>query len=552
VLKNRSLFFGDNLHVLREKFPGDQGYFDLIYLDPPFNSKQGYNVLFKEGFEDSPAQVQAFEDTWHWTADTKAQFEDLIINPEYPEKISDLMVGLGKIIGHNDVLAYLTMMSVRLIELRRVLKTTGCIYVHCDPTASHYLKIIMDAIFGPMNFINDIVWERYTRPKGSQFKSRKFGSATDNLLFYSKSSEYKFNLDRVKRKLDEEGIEHRYNLVDEKGAFYSGPLLRSPSMGERPNLVYEYRGYTPGPEGWRMKKEKLMEIDQRGDFFFTSNGIPRRKIRPENTPTEPLTNIWTDINAIGSQARERLGYPTQKPQELLERIIAVSSDEGDWILDPFGGCGTTAAAAEKLKRNWVIVDVTTLAINLVKRRIQEMYKDQNIQMFTDGLPEDVSGARVLFEADPFEFEYWACDLINARPAGDKKKGKMKGADQGIDGVITYPDIVPQTSKTEYRKLIVQVKGGSIHRNDIATLKGDVDREKAAGGIFITLQKPTKPMINEATEAGTFVYNLTGQKFPKIQILTIEDLFKGKRPNHPSAISYAKKAEKMGQQQQGLF
>lgn len=583
-LKNRSLFFGDNLKVLREKFPGDDGYFDLIYLDPPFNSKKSYNVLFKEGLVDSPAQVQAFEDSWHWTVDTRNQFNELVTDTRYPENIANLMLGLEKIIGHNDVLAYLTMMALRLIELYRVLKPTGCLYLHCDPTASHYLKILLDAIFEPERFLNEIIWRR----TGSHNTTRSFGPIHDVILVYSKSENYKFNI--VRRPYMKGHVETRYKETsDGKLAFSSGGNVLTGAGATEGESGMVWRGFDPSAsnrhwavptyyEPFMPEEYKTFSVLQKLEALYLAGHI---EIKPgvkwpimvrylDERDGVPIQDIWAyqpytegtvwetnggideDVAWLGPTDPERLGYATQKPTGLLERIIKASSDEGDWVLDPFGGCGSTAAAAEKLKRNWVIIDVTTLSISLVKRRIQDMYKELKVEMFVDGLPGDLSGAKALFEADPFEFEYWCCDIINARPAGDKKKGKMKGADKGIDGVITFPDQKPGSSQIEYRKLLVQVKGGHVAANHIRDFWGTIEREKAAGGVFITLEKPTKPMIKDAVEAGEYIYNLTLQKYPKIQIITVEELLSGKLPQHPSAITYAKKAEKAETQQGGLF
>lgn len=486
MLRNRTLFFGDNLKVLREKFPqNEEGYFDLIYLDPPFNSNRSYNVLYKEGLEDSPAQLHAFEDTWHWTQETQEQFQDLVENHDYPQKVSDLMQGLEKVIGHNDMMAYLTMMTVRLIEMQRVLKPTGSIYLHCDPTASHYLKIVMDTVFGVDKFRNEIVWH-YT--SGGASKER-FSRKHDVIFWYSKSKDYTFNVDslRVPYKFQNTKI-----YQDEDGTY-----MIEPKTGKR--RYYHEKG-------------KVMD------------------------------DVW-EINFVGPNSGERMGYPTQKPITLLERIIAASCPEDGWILDPFGGCGTTAVAAEKLKRNWCIIDVTTLAINLVRRRIEDMFPDMKEEMIVDGYPADEAGAKALFDHDPFEFEYWCCDLVNARPAGDKAQGKMKGADRGIDGIISFPDKTEGGTGVNYRKLLVQVKGGHVGAAQVRDLRGTLEREKAAGGIFISLEEPTKPMCKDAVEAGSFIYNMTGQKYPVLQLLTVKDLLEGKRPNHPSAVGYTKKAQR---------
>lgn len=546
-MQNRTLYFGDNLDILREKFPdkpdGD-GYFDLIYLDPPFNSNRNYNVLFKEGLVDSQAQVQAFEDSWHWTQEAEKIFEELVgvkqSKTKTNQNISDLMLALEKMIGKNDVLAYLTMMTIRLLELKRVLKNTGSIYLHCDLTASHYLKIVMDVIFGKQNFVNEIIWKRTNNPKGSQFESKKFGQVTDSILFYTKTDSYFINVDGARRKLSEQEITKKYPKKDARGYYLEYPILRSASKGERPNLVYRYKEFTPPKWGWVIKKEKLIEIDKRGDLGWRKNGQPFRKYRPWEDRGEPIYNLWDDILRIQSSSSESLGYPTQKPEALLERIIKASSKEGDWVLDPFCGCGTTVSVAERLNRNWAGIDITMLAINLVRHRLNSQF--DNIKVSIDGLPKDIPAAQTLFKKDPFEFEYWTLDLVNAMPAKSKTKENMRGADKGVDGIIVF-FAGSKNGKSEHGKILVQVKGGGVQRSDIATLKGDIEREKAEGGLFITLEEPTRPMKEEAVSAGTFSVSFSKAEFPKIQILTIKELLDNKRPNLPiSSGPYYKEAK----------
>ena len=516
------LYYGDNLDILREHVASES--VDLIYLDPPFNSKATYNVLFKEkSGEQSASQITAFEDTWHWGIESEYAYQEVV--KEGPKKLADLVQAMRTFLGQNDMMAYLVMMAQRIVELHRVLKPMGSIYLHCDSTASHYLKLLMDAVFGPMNFLNDIIWERYTRPKGSQFESRKYGASTDNILFYSKTQKHIFYIDRAKVLLTKEEATNRYNLSDEKGPYYSGPLLRSPSMGARPNLVYEYKDFIPGPEGWRMTKNKLVDVDKQGDMFWTKNGIPRRKVRPEDEPTKPVSNLWTGIFALGSQAEERLGYPTQKPEALLERIIAASSNEGDIVLDPFCGCGTTIAVAERLKRHWIGIDITHLAITLMKHRLEDTFHSDLSPYRVIGDPNDLTSARALAEQNRYQFEWWALGLVDARPAQDKRKG----ADKGIDGYINFFDDNSGKAKT----IVVQVKSGGVKRGDIATLKGDMEREKAPIGILITLEEPTKPMLQEATASGFYEpEHFAGYQYPKLQILTIRELLEGKEAQYP--------------------
>jgi site-specific DNA-methyltransferase (adenine-specific) len=490
-MKNRTLYFGDNLEILRKKIPDES--FDLIYLDPPFNSNRSYNVLFKEGLQDSPAQIKAFEDSWHWTKESKHVFDHLVQKTN--GDISNLMLALEKMVGPNDMLAYLTMMTVRLIELHRVLKKTGSLYLHCDPTASHYLKIVLDVIFGKKNFRNEIIWFYKT---GGASKDH-FAKKHDTIFFYTKTGDYVFN-----------------------------PLK------EKSYMMHEY-GF---------KKSEFFK-DEKGQYTFVL-----------------MKDVW-EIPAVGSADKQRLGYPTQKPEALLERIIKASSKEKDWVLDPFCGCGTTVSVAERLKRNWVGIDITTLAINLIKRRLHDQFGLGAKQILVDGLPTDVSGARELFKKDPFEFEYWALDLIEAMPSQSKTKENMRGADRGIDGIITFHKNIingngngvnGKNGKWEYGKAIVQVKGGGVQRNHIATLKGDIEREKADAGIFITLEKPTKQMILEAVDAGDFKTPITGQReFSKIQILTVEELLKGKLPDLPQGLvkPYHKEAKPVNNENNGM-
>ena len=474
-LTNRTLFFGDNLAILREKIPDD--CIDLIYLDPPFNSNRNYNILYREGIVDSPAQVQAFEDSWHWTPEAQHIFEELTgvkqSKTKINQNISDLMLALEKMVGKNDVLAYLTMMTIRLIELKRVLKPSGSIYLHCDPTASHYLKITMDTVFGKKYFQNEIIWHYKRWPA----RQNRFQRMHDVILFYSKQ-ETPGNFNTLLSPLAD--------------------ITLKIHKGRKQLAVYE--------EGRRLSRDQQ----------HSSEGTP-------------MDDVW-GVSSIAGHAKERLGYPTQKPEALLERIIKASSNEGDMVLDPFCGCGTTVAVAEKLNRRWIGIDITTLAINLIKSRMQNKFFKKRIQISVDGLPKDLSGAKELAQKNMFEFEYWVLSLINAMPAQNKTKENMHGADKGIDGLVTFYKKLREGE--EIGKAIVQVKSGHIQRNDIATLKGDIEREHAEAGLFITLDEPTQPMKVEANATGTYTVDYTHKEFPRIQILTIGELLAGKKPDLP--------------------
>jgi site-specific DNA-methyltransferase (adenine-specific) len=535
--KNK-LYFGDNLDVLPEYVPSES--VDLIYLDPPFNSNANYNVLFgeKSGLK-SAAQITAFEDTWHWGPESEKEYLEVVTNGS--KKLGDLLQAFRSFLGQNDMMAYLTMMAPRLAELHRVLKPTGSIYLHCDPTASHYIKLLMDAVFGPVNYRSEITWLRSKNPKGSQHQLKRYSPDTDTILFYSKSDKTPLHYDSIKTAVSPADIEVKYDRRDEIGRYTDGPVLRSPSMGDRLNLVYEYKGYTPGSFGWRVSMEKLVEIDRQGNLGWSSSGKPYRKLRPENDTGDPIGSCWTDIAPINPQATERLGYPTQKPEKLLERIIKASSNEGDVVLDPFCGCGTAIAVAERLHRHWIGIDITHLAIALMKNRLLTAFGSNLKPYEVVGVPKDLASAEALANESHesrYQFEWWALSLIEARPAHDKKKG----ADSGIDGYINFFD----DDSGQAKSIIVQVKSGHVSRNQIGDLKGIMEREKAAIGVFITLKDSTEPMRQEAFAAGFYSPEHFSHEYPRIQILTIKELLEGKKVQYPwrSAATF-KKAERKG-------
>jgi len=509
-----TLYFGDNLNILREHIKDES--VDLIYLDPPFNSKRAYNLLFKtpKGHV-SDAQITAFEDTWHWGDQAEQEFAELLHQPN--TNIAETMQALRHFLGENDVMAYLTMMANRLVELRRVLKPSGSLYLHCDPTTSHYLKIVLDTVFGPHNFRNEIIWKRRTGSSSAVHQSNKFGVCTDSIFYYAKTDEailhpqYNFEADNY-----QEYVDKFFRHVDENGRRYQLDNLANPAP--RPNLMYEYKGYKPPNNGWAISREKMEQWDKEGRLYFPKdkNGRIRRKRFLDELKGKPVQSLWDDIEPIGAQAAERLGYPTQKPLALLERIINASSNPGDLVLDPFCGCGTAVHAAQKLGRDWIGIDITHLAINLIEKRLKSAFPSITFEVF--GTPKDFDGAKDLAERNKYEFQWWACALVNAQPY----KGKKKGADTGIDGIIYFQD-----DKGEAKKIIVSVKGGeSVTRTMIADLKNTVEREKAEIGLFVTLVPPTKPMIIEATSAG-FYESPSHGAFPKIQILSIEGLLSGK-------------------------
>jgi site-specific DNA-methyltransferase (adenine-specific) len=529
------LYYGDNLTVLRGCFSDESA--DLIYLDPPFNSQATYNVLFKStAGERSRAQIEAFEDAWHWGDEAELAFDGVMCGGN--SDAAEMLRALRSFLKENDMMAYLCMMAVRLLELHRVLKRTGSLYLHCDPTASHYLKLLLDAIFGPERFLNEIIWKR-THSHGNV--ARNYGCVNDNLLFYAKGQNHIWNQQYTPFPPDY--VAEKFTGKDTDGRIFQNVTLRNP--GVRPNLHYPYTAsngvtYQPHPNGWSCDIERMRKYDREGRLHFPSKegGQLRLKMYLDEQPGIRLQNIWDDIPALNSQAQERLGYPTQKPQTLLERIVTASSNEDNVVLDPFCGCGTTIHAAEKLRRQWIGIDITHLAISLIEKRLKDAFP--GIQYEVHGTPKDLDGARDLAMRDKYQFQWWAVSLVNAVPFA----GKKKGSDTGIDGLIYFK---PEGKTTE--KAIVSVKGGdNVNVAMIRDLAHVVDREKARIGVFITLAEPTRPMKTEAVKVG-FYETLYG-KYPKIQILTISELFEGKQPNiplvDPSAFRKAAK-ESVGDQ-----
>ena len=514
------LFFGDNLDILRGM---DAECVDLIYLDPPFNSNATYNVLFRErSGEESAAQIEAFDDTWQWSIESEYAFQEVVTDG--PERLGDLLAAMRGFLGQNDMMAYLTMMAQRIAELHRVLKPTGSIYLHCDPTASHYLKLLMDAAFGNGNFRNDISWKRTTAHNDAR---RNYSSISDNILFYSKGDDFTFN--PVYMPYSQEHIDRSYRYVDENSRRYSAENMRSPNP--RPNLTYDYKGYQPHPNGWTVSLERMKQLDAEGRLHFPKrkDGRIRLKRYLDEMPGVVVGNVWDDIRPISSHAAERLGYPTQKPEALLERIIEASSNAGDVVLDPFCGCGTAVAVAERLGRRWIGIDITHLAISLMKSRLHDTFGTELSEYDVIGVPQDLESARALAvesEHDGrYQFEYWALGLVEARPSN---RGR-RGADSGIDGYINFFD----DNSGKPKRVVAQVKSGGVQRGQIATLKGDMEREGAEIGLFITLNPPTRPMVQEAASAGLYApEHFPEHRYPRLQILTVEELLVGAEAQYP--------------------
>ncbi len=508
--KNK-LYFGDNLDILREHVADES--VDLIYLDPPFNSKATYNVLYQEkNGTDSAAQIKAFDDTWHWDMSTEAAYQEVVTGGG---KIAVLLDALRQFLGSNDMMAYLVMMAIRLIELHGVLKPTGSIYLHCDPTASHYLKLLMDGVFSEKNFLNEVTWQRFK----FHADAHRWGRLHDVLLVYAKdASAVEFETQR--RPYNKAYIKSHFKR-DEDGRLYR--LDNALAQGAGPARRFFGKAIEPRPgTHWRWSQENIDRLSTEGRIVLTSKGWPTAKRYLDEMPGHPVGDVWTDIAEINSQARERLGYPTQKPEALLERIIKAGSNEGDLVLDPFCGCGTTVAVAERLHRRWIGIDITHLAIGLMRHRLNDTFGPELSSYEVIGDPKDVPGANALFDQDPFQFEWWALGLVEAR--GEQKMGP----DKGVDGRIFFFD----DDSGKAKKVVVQVKGGHVGSPQVSQLKGAMEAEEAEIGAFITLQEPTRPMREAAAVAGFYDPPGLLPKVPRLQILTIEELLAGKKLDYP--------------------
>ena len=533
-----ALYYGDNLDVLRRHVKDET--VDLVYLDPPFNSNQDYNVLFKErAGVGSAAQIHAFEDTWRWDQGAAAAYQEVV---EAGGKVSDAMRAFRAFLGESDMMAYLAMMAPRLGELRRVLRQTGSIYLHCDPAASHFLKMLMDSIFGPACFRNEIIWKR-TFAHGS---ARRWGPVHDTLLFYTKSDSYTWN--RVEQQYDEEYVEGKYRFEDERGR-YRLVVLTAPGTTQGPS-GRQWQGYDPTSAGrhWAVPQQALKAIRDKGisvpedlhaqlDLLHEQGiiRIPEMKGGRRGVPEykrylssgSPIQDMILDIPPLNSQAQERLGYPTQKPKALLERILLASSNKGDLVLDPFCGCGTTVEAAEELGRRWIGIDVTHLAVGLIKARLTDAFGGR-AKFEVIGEPTDFAGAEQLAAEDKFQFECWALGLVGARHAEHKK-----GADRGIDGRLFFHDEGPGGAS---KQIILSVKGGGTSSPHVRDLIGVLDREKAQIGVLISLQEPTRDMRKEAASAGFYRSSYTDRNHLRVQLLTIRELLEGKGIDYPGQAS----------------
>jgi DNA modification methylase len=544
------LYYGDNLDILRRYVP--DGSVDLVYLDPPFNSNRDYNVIFRdESGRKSDAQIVAFDDTWHWGPGPEAHYAYLtntaLNQGRVPSPVSTIVAALRAGIGENQMMAYLVEMAVRLVELHRVLKPTGSLYLHCDPTASHYLKVVLDAIFDARNFRNETVWRRFTSHNDARQGLARYGRVHDLLLFYGKSADVTWNQQYVP--VGDEHLVGGYKRVElGTGRRYMEADLTANKPGG--DTDYEWKGVRPYKgRHWAYSKANLEKFDAEGRLIYRRTGMPRLKLFLDELKGVGLQDVWTDIPPV-SASSERLGYPTQKPVALLERIIAASSNPGDIVLDPFCGCGTALVAAQKLDRKWVGIDVTYLSIAVMKARLKDSFGLTDVEVI--GQPTEVEGARAMLVGTglegQYQFQWWALDLVGAQPQGGTQK---KGADKGVDGIINFTGV---GGKME--SVIVSVKSGHVGAAMVQQMKGAMATHGAAMGLFITLDEPTGPMKQESVISGVYHSEVSGKDYPRVQIFTIRELLDGRRPSLPllvlSTYQQAERVEKKAAEQQELF
>jgi DNA modification methylase len=551
---NNYLFYGDNLQVLRKSVKDET--VDLCYIDPPFNSQRDYNQIYNNIGEEDQAQAQAFTDTWVWDEIAIAGYDEIIANEQgrFTPQVVELIKGLHSVLGNGSLLAYLVSLALRMTEIHRVLRSTGSFYLHCDPTASHYLKLVLDAIICAQggDFKNEIIWKRTT----ARSDSHKWNHIHDVLFFYTKSKTYTWKTQYMG--YDDEYVDGFYNEVDDNGDVYMSDNLTAPQkrggFSGKP-----WRGIDPTSKGrhWALPKqfldslgitggtvqERLDKLDGLGRVIWPDkeNGVPRYKRYLKDMPGLAIQSIINDIPPIPRNSAEKLGYPTQKPQDLLERIIKASSNDGDVVLDAYCGCGTTIDASQKLKRKWIGIDITYQSIAVVLKRLEDTYGKPFVDTVAlGGIPQDMKSVRALANKKDDrlrkEYEKWAVlTYTNNRAIINEKKG----ADSGIDGIAFF-----RVGKRDNAKIIFQAKSGSVSRKDIATLRGDMERTEAPLGVLITLEPPTKPMLQEAKAAGQYHHPDMGRSYERITIVTAQEIVEEhKRLDIPMSLEVLKAAER---------
>lgn len=540
MYENRTLVRGDNLEEMR-KFP--DGCIDLIATDPPFNSNRNYFVPFRDEHGQEPdTLIRAFTDTWTWGEAAEEAYNHLLV--EIGGQVADTIQGLRQFLNETPMMAYLVMMAVRIVEMHRILKGTGSLYLHCDPSASHYLKIILDAIFDARNFRNEIVWQRTS----SHNDGNRFGRVHDIILFYSKNPQPLWN--PVYTAHDPEYIERFYRYEDERGRYQVGDLTAA-GITQRGESGQPWRGINPSAVGnhWRAPRrdawpegveppenyeslsvhEKLDVLDANGLIYWPPRGrVPRFKRYLSTSRGRRVNDVVIDINPLASNSRERTGYPTQKPIELYKRFIKASSNEENIVLDPFCGCGTTLMAAERLNRQWIGIDLTYLATGAVKLQIERLFPQLRNEIIIAGTPENNAQALELASNNPFGFEDWCIThVLKFKP------NATRGGDGGIDGTFRFP-LGRIQRRLEYGKAVAQVKGGHFTLSHIRDFRTAMQNEEADLGVFVVTRPPTQGMLTEASRAGTYSHPSYEFSAPALQIYEIQDYFRGIPPKLPLA------------------
>ncbi|MBZ5557533.1 MAG: site-specific DNA-methyltransferase [Acidobacteriia bacterium] len=513
------LFCGDNLDVLRKEIAPES--VDLVYLDPPFNSDQTFNVIYSEHGRKAKAQERVFEDTWVWEQPAKDAFQEVVQNGG---PIADALRAFFAFLGPVPMMAYLAMMAPRLTELHRVLKRTGTLYLHCDPNASHYLKPVLDAVFGHENFANEIIWRRTTTKNDYKQGAVNWPRVHDVLLMYHRSTSAARAAKRFQQPFapyDEHYLETFYTFKDPDGRRYRLSDLTAPGQGSRGHPKYDFLGVT---RYWRYNKEKMEQLHKKGLVEFRPTGkVPFRKVYLDEMPGVAIGDVWTDIRGMNNLGKEMLGYPTQKPEALLERIITASTKKGDMVLDPFCGCGTAVSVAQRLERDWIGIDIAKLAIGVIRGRLHNQGVDAGYE--AKWLPATEDEAAALADEDPFGFQCWILGHLGINPLYQKR-----GADRGIDGRLFFFD-GPDTGRP--RQIVFSVKGGILSPVNVRELAGVVRREQAQIGVLVTLHEPTAAMRKEAATADHYRSH-DDSLYPGLQILTVKDVLDGKRPQQPNS------------------
>ncbi len=535
------LYYGDNLDVLRQHIADES--VDLVYLDPPFNSNADYNVLFKEHDGASAAsQIMAFEDTWRWDQVSAALYHDIV---SQGSDLARTLRAFFEILGASDMMAYLAMMAPRIVELQRVLKPTGSLYLHCDPTASHYLKLLLDAVFGAMNFRSEIIWQRTS----AHSSAARYGPVHDVILFYVKSDDFVWRPQFTP--YSQAYLDTFYDQIDPEGRRWArGDLTGAGTRNGETGKPWRGIDVTAKGRHWAVPPAQLDKLAAEGKIHTPAKegAMPRLKRYADEMPGVPLQDVWTDISPLHNLAAERMHYPTQKPERLLDRIIESSSAPGDVVLDPFCGCGTSVSSAQRLGRRWIGIDITHLAIGLIRKRLTDTYGTAaNFRVI--GEPVSLEDAKQLAEEDKFQFQAWALGLVGARIATSSKKG----ADKGIDGRLYY---ATGRKAGETDQVILSVKGGHLKADDVRALEGVRAREKAAIGVLIAMEEPSKKMRADAAAFG--MHDTPWGSYPRVQILTVEQLLHGERIKYPAVtggnvtLKAAKKVAKKAAKQTDLF